>query len=349
VPPETSSLRNAIPFGEYSTAGLRPADRFEHWRDYMSGVCEMVVPEGFEAERFEVRSTKWMFDGALLIAGDYAPIAKVRSPRHARTDQLDHYNIKLRPDSRQQIDIDGRRFSVAPRQPVLGDMAQADRFSWEAGAGMMMYLPRDEVDALLPRPLDLHGVVLQGAGAAVLAEHMVALAGALRHLTPEEAPALKRATLYLLAAALAPSVKTLGLARTELETALRRRVRKFIEANLVREDLTVDLLCKTFQVSRSTLFRVFENAGGIANYIRERRLVRVHALLAAPHERRYLSRIAEDHGFKNATHFSRAFRAQFGYSPREIQAHSATAPASRGRLPAAGATPFEQWVQSLGG
>ena len=71
------------------------------------------------------------------------------------------------------------------------------------------------------------------------------------------------------------------------------------------------------KVSRATLYRLFEPHGGVASYLRERRLLRIHATLCAPGPRRSLAAIAEDHGFQSAAQFSRAFRAQFGYSPSE--------------------------------
>ena len=63
-----------------------------------------------------------------------------------------------------------------------------------------------------------------------------------------------------------------------------------------------------------TLYRLFDSLGGVSNHIRERRLARVHDILSRSEERQNIARIAEDHGFKTATHFSRAFRQQFGYA-----------------------------------
>jgi AraC-like DNA-binding protein len=93
------------------------------------------------------------------------------------------------------------------------------------------------------------------------------------------------------------------------------------------------------------LFRIFEREGGVANYVRDRRLLRVHALLAAPDQRRYLSRIAEDHGFTSATHFSRAFRAKFGYAPRKVQGPVRAAVTARAVAVKPDAAAFERWAQ----
>ena len=52
----------------------------------------------------------------------------------------------------------------------------------------------------------------------------------------------------------------------------------------------------------------------------ERRLHRIHETISQPGTRRPLARIAEEHGFKSAAHFSRAFRRQFGHAPSEVRA-----------------------------
>jgi AraC-like DNA-binding protein len=58
--------------------------------------------------------------------------------------------------------------------------------------------------------------------------------------------------------------------------------------------------------------------GGVAHYVRERRLVSVHSQFTSAQRIPYLVRIAEEHSFKSAAHFSRAFKAQFGYTQTEL-------------------------------
>ncbi|MGJ7509533.1 helix-turn-helix domain-containing protein [Variovorax sp. GT1P44] len=76
-------------------------------------------------------------------------------------------------------------------------------------------------------------------------------------------------------------------------------------------------------MSRSTLYRLFEARGGVADYIKERRLKRIHAAIVAPeHATRQLVGIAEEFGLVDASHFSRIFRRHFGYSPSEARAQA---------------------------
>ena len=122
-----------------------------------------------------------------------------------------------------------------------------------------------------------------------------------------------------------------------------------MEDHLAEEDLGADSICAHFRISRSTLYRLFEAEGGVLNYLQDRRLVRIHGLLASPTQRCYLGRIAADNGFKSATHFSRAFRAKFGYSPRETRTGQAcvTGSSARGAQGAAALdSTFGRWLIS---
>jgi len=95
---------------------------------------------------------------------------------------------------------------------------------------------------------------------------------------------------------------------------------------------------------------VCEPMGGVAAFIKQRRLKRIHAILADPRDRRPIAEVAYQHGFTGGAHFSRAFRRAFGYSPSEArearEAGAARRPGDGDAAPAGGA--YETWVRRLG-
>jgi len=72
-------------------------------------------------------------------------------------------------------------------------------------------------------------------------------------------------------------------------------------------------------VGRSALYRAFAPFGGVQAYLRKRRLEAAHALLVDPKEPRSITEIAFGFHFVSMSHFSRAFRSRFGYSPRQAR------------------------------
>lgn len=100
------------------------------------------------------------------------------------------------------------------------------------------------------------------------------------------------------------------------ELPLALLLQDYVATNLHRPDLDVDTLTSMFGISRATLYRHFESEGGVARYIRNRRLDRCFFELAgAKVERGQAAATARRWHFTDATHFNRLFRARFGTSP----------------------------------
>ena len=75
-------------------------------------------------------------------------------------------------------------------------------------------------------------------------------------------------------------------------------------------------------MSRSQLYRVLESEGGVAHYIQRRRLSESFALLCDASQNLPIGKVAEMLCFADASSFSRAFRQEFGVSPREVRVAS---------------------------
>lgn len=333
-----------------SSAGSSGKERLEHLRWQMAGSAE-VIPAGSDVSGFAAKASTWLLDSAVFIASELPALTMSRPAALVRAGQLDQYVLQFNGRSGLEVDADGHRIRVPGAQVILKDLARPESIRLGGpGPDITMLLPRDELDALLPKAFDLHGVVLAGTAASLLHSHLLALRAQLSTMRITEAEGAKNATLHLLAASLAPSLQSLGLARPAIESSLLRQIRRYIEENLSRRDLDALHLCAQFRVARSTLYRLFEPLGGISRYVQERRLAGVYARLSGAHGdtgRRYLGQIADDFGFASASHFSRAFRQQYGHSPSETREIRAGRPAVRRIAGPAAPTPgrfrFGDW------
>lgn len=293
--------------------------RLDRWRECVGPALDVGISPDEMPHDWSTVTRGWKLGDVMIVRGDYAPQVLTRRAAAIATDRLDPYVLHLNQAPQAiHLDAHGRRTSAGQRQLLLSDFAQPRSLRCQ-GDVLTVFIPRNALDALLPRQLDLHGIVPTGACATILASHLQSLASLLPYITRKEAPEATVAITQLLAASLAPSVEMLGLARPAIEVALLRQIRHFIEEHLTDEDLGAARICAHFRISRSTLYRLFEAEGGVLSYLQGQRLLRIHALLASPTQRCYLGRLAADFGFKSATHFSRAFRAKFGYSPRETR------------------------------
>jgi AraC-like DNA-binding protein len=105
------------------------------------------------------------------------------------------------------------------------------------------------------------------------------------------------------------------------QRTLADRIREYVEQHLHDPDLSLDSIARDLNASKRSLHRaVSELEGSIHNLIWHARLERCRADLGDPaksHES--IANIAQSWGFKNSTHFSRAFRTRFGMSAREAR------------------------------
>ncbi len=78
-------------------------------------------------------------------------------------------------------------------------------------------------------------------------------------------------------------------------------------------------LQKRFHLSRSALYRLFAEEGGVLRYIRAQRLDHGHRLLVQPLQQLNISEIAHLLHFSTGSRFGRHFRVRFGMSPKEAR------------------------------
>jgi AraC-like DNA-binding protein len=98
-----------------------------------------------------------------------------------------------------------------------------------------------------------------------------------------------------------------------------RAIRDHIERNLT-ETLSAEQLAAIFKVSRSQIFRIFAEDGGVARYTWERRLHRAMRMLSQPtYNNLSIGAIGYECGFSTDAHFSRSFKARFAMTPRNAR------------------------------
>jgi len=340
---------DAIPSYIFKGDDLPALQARDRLRERFSANFDLLLPEEGPIRVDGAEHLGLMLGGMVLLLRKMYVHDIARSPGLIRSSQLDHYILTVPLEQRgptYHILGDGRALEQHVGESLLLDMAQPMRAHIESGTDLTLFIARDALDELLPRHLDLHGVKLTGAVATLLADQLRTVAREGTGLRSPEAQLLARGTLHLVAASLAPKSDSLALARPQIEHLLARRIGSYIDSHLADPDLSVEQLCGAFGLSRSSLYRLFERVGGVAAFIRVRRLAKAHVLLAGAEERIHLKRLADDFGFRSAAQFRRAFREQFGYSPSEAKSQiSPLAQRAHTLLPEA--QRFAGWLRAL--
>ena len=172
----------------------------------------------------------------------------------------------------------------------------------------------------------LHGHVVAPEHAALLVSHLALLRGQAEHMPAASGPMLAQTILDLLSVSVAASFAERPVDRDRHERALRVQLRDEIERNLGSPSLTVARLSRSLGVSRSTLYRLLQDEGGVQAYIRTRRLEKVAEALRREGGRGTISALAERWGFCDAAYLGRAFRETYGMTPGDYHAMHAAHP-----------------------
>ncbi|GAA2196106.1 helix-turn-helix domain-containing protein [Streptomyces bangladeshensis] len=178
-------------------------------------------------------------------------------------------------------------------------------------------LPPDKVHRLLAQPLSTRS----GMG-AILARFLTTLDAYGPDCHPRDLSRLGAMALDLAGACLAQHLDAYDdLPAETRQQAMLARVNAFIDHNLGDPDLGPADIAAHHHISVRSLHALFRQQGEtVAASIRRRRLERCHADLTDPRMRqRPISAIAARWGFLRPADFSRAFRAAYGVTPRELR------------------------------
>ncbi|WDD91372.1 helix-turn-helix domain-containing protein [Burkholderia sp. FERM BP-3421] len=250
-----------------------------------------------------------------------AVIAANRSQARINLDSLDVYQFTLRRSGSLTLRGPAGEDMKRPHELFVIDSTEPFQSQVVTGEVIWLAIPR----ALLPAAAHhLHGQSLTHGVAQLFAEHLLALARALPQLTPDDLPRIAQATTLLAGASVAPRPDVLEQADPVLASAIVRRVRRHIELHLASPDLTPAQICKAVGVSRSRLYQLFEQDGGVMRQIQRQRLELIHQILSNPaRPRESIESLASRYGFPDGKHFFRAFKAAFGHTPGETAERAA--------------------------
>ncbi len=239
------------------------------------------------------------------------------------------------PLSGQGEIIDGDTVTVVnPGDIVFGR-------SGGAAASLRFYGPFEKLVinapdlAISPRliaPLTLRlGIVRKSMGIShVFSSLLRATAEALDELTPDQLRPVELALTEFLIACLARQEGPKALAGSiGTKAAHMHQICQTIETMLGDPELTAHKVASSQGVSLRYLQKLFAQSGStFVNYLRTRRLERCRADIASPlYAHASITQICFRWGFNSSAHFSRAFRDQFGMSPREYRRQVLSKPA----------------------
>ncbi len=246
--------------------------------------------------------------------------------------------LALHLEGRGRLAADSEISELVPGDIAFGPLGAAFRLAFDTDfRQFLVKVPQSVIASRLVKPFSLR--VGRSSGKSgfghVFSGMLGSVAETIDKLTSDQLRPIEIALTEFLSTCLVSDVPE-GTLRgaTSTQTAILNRICQLIEARLGEHDFSRDTVAAEEGISPRYVQKLFENAGEtFAHYLRLRRLERCRAELVNPlYSHLSITDICYRWGFNDSAHFSRAFREQYGMSPRGYRKRVGGAELSRSML-----------------
>lgn len=291
----------------------------EGWREVFARIVIPfdARPDPEPGEQFQARAVRERIGDLSLVDFEYGRGIATRGRREIAATEGDPIGFTVFGRGRVGHASGAGSAVVGAGQAVLWDGARPGTFApLSPIRGLTLMIPRDRLRAVVPAyEASLGPVPRTSAAVGLLVGYLDALSRLAPRLDAVTRLDIEPATLELLRAALGATV----LDTPTLRMALVAEARRYIDEHLSDPQLNPATVARAHLVSVRSLHEAFESAGeSVGARILRRRLTRCYADLARSADDQVFA-IATRWGFRSASHFSRAFRREFGVSPRDVR------------------------------
>jgi len=301
-----------------TTDSVEPIDRFAYWREVICAVYVELDAEPTTSGPFSgsVAMAPW---GSVRISSVSADgqIVK-RAPGDRRSDCL----VSLQVSGIGRVTQEGRTAILHPGDIALYDATRPYELAFDDPfSQIVIQFPRE---ALIARNVHIESAVARhcsgGAGATGIATAFVRTLR--RHeddFRDEYRGRLGGQALDLIAMAIATTGSMAS--REAHRTYSRQRILNHVEEHIEEPDLSVGSIAAHFGVSTRSIQKLFaDDELHLGDRIRRSRMERARLALQDPLRSHHtIAHIAYEHGYSDAAHFSRAFKAAYDCTPSEFR------------------------------
>ncbi len=311
---------------EFDTSRVREDERLSYWRD---AVCRNL-------NGITCRSADGLpFNGRLIAknAEDHV-VARLAGGRHRaiRTEKArremgdDFFVLFYQLEGTMGVSINDDEFDVRPNEFYFYDSRHNHQLIFENNFNhIAIRVPRTKLRARwndLSRMGSFRFPTMGDPMAMLVGSNVKTLAAVSHELTTPQIKIAVDNVLELFSANLQDHRRERSEPVHSHRAGSHARALSYIDRHIADEKLGADRIAEHLGISRRYLDMLFERHDEtVQSCIRSRRLQNCARELREPNGNRMsISEIAYGWGFRNAAHFSKVFRAEFGTSPRQYRA-----------------------------
>lgn len=293
----------------FSSRALPQEDAFAAYVLLCDGGSDVTRGTG----EFQAEVRAWRLEGLLLFDRRLSGVVHSRGAR-MRNDGFDHVVLSLVLAGHVVGGPESGFGEAVAGDIYVTDTARPLRTEFVSAHVLTVSVPKGIIDAARGTAAGLHGLVLGAPRNVILADFLQSLARNGDVIEAEARPGLSLAFIHLLASAEDKSVPASNDVR-QRDYLRRDSVERMIKENLADPSMSVASLSRGLGMSRSALYRLFEDQGGVARLIQKRRVEGVRRALDNRDQGR-LSDIARAFGFADEFQLNRLFSEAYDISPQ---------------------------------
>jgi len=272
----------------------------------------------------------------------------IRTAEMAQQIKRDNVFINLCESGRMIGTSNDRQVSVGPGEVILSRHGGTQNLEIRDAVWFGLILPMEFVEAHMRWTREHEGKVFGAHTAeAVLLGHLM------RSLMQLPDPIGDRDAKRVVGLAIAHLIASFGARVSGGQTAKKGKstdaaaVRRFVAERIGDRNLGADVICKALSLSRSSLYRMLNDSGGVQSMILAFRLRAVHRDIASGRfSDQSLGDIAERRGVTDIRSFRRMFVKTFGYTPSDLRTRSAGDPSLTDWHYTEATADIERWFES---
>jgi AraC-like DNA-binding protein len=306
------------------TTGVFGSTREEVWRNAMTDTFVSVSIGDFE-ERGAHGTIAAEFIGPMMVGHVHATGQDIqRTARHVSNAPAEFFQVAVMAAGHAQMAQDDRQAVLAPGDLLVYETSRPFEWKFDGIWNTYVYSFPPDLIPLTPdqrRRLTARRIAGDTALAGLTSRFLGDLAATGADLTVEESGRLVQHASDLLLTLLSSPSSRDDVVRDAMQRTYVTRAKDYIDQTLNDPALTPAAVAAAVGVSVRYLHRLFAAQGfGVAEYIRDRRLERVHRALRDPRNAvRPIAAVAADVGFGDLSGFNRAFRRKYHQTPGDVR------------------------------
>lgn len=316
---EGSATKYSLPHTQLDLSGLAQREKMEAWREHFVGLSDVSL-HNLKRREFDASAEASRIGQVVLGRYSVTESGIRRTQKGLKVEREDLLVLRMHLSGRAKGIMDAGAFTMQPDRFTLFDFHQDYQSHYDNVDFISVTLPYASIGYDPTKHARLLQLPFASPVGRIIQSNLEMLLETIPSGSVSDDIALSDGFVGLMKGLIKRDLRD----ESVFQASVRARevaIRRYVERHLRDPDLSAQSICEAVGVSRPVLYRTFSEEGGLRRAVTRMRLEGALETLAmsAP-ERGAISRISKHWCFHDQAHFTRLFRATFGFNPSEALA-----------------------------